>query len=191
MRRVPAREVVDTPVALGLAKHAARHSGRVCVKPCGERGDITGMRGLEVSNRGRAAQQQMPAHGWRGDRSAAREGGAEGRRWRWIGMERWRQAMHALAATKGHQEEHGTGADGAAAATASARESARGGWTMAAALIAYKTREAAARRRREAQRQRHTVHADARGAADVVVFDVETTTLIDSATPVIAHTWTS
>ena len=58
---------------------------------------------------------------------------------------------------------------------------------MAAALIAYKTREAAARRRREAQRKRHTVHADARGAG-VVVFDVETTTLIDSATPVIAHT---
>ena len=85
-------------------------------------------------------------------RRAEREGGAEGRRWRGIGMERWRQAMHALAATKGHQEEHGTGADGAAAATASARESARGGWTMAAALIAYKTREAAARRRREAQR---------------------------------------
>ena len=54
---------------------------------------------------------------------------------------------------------------------------------MAAALIAYKTREATARRRREAQRQRHPVHADARGAG-VVVFDVETTSLIDSATPV-------
>ena len=33
-----------------------------------------------------------------------------------------------LAATKGHQEERGTGADGAATASASAQESARGGW---------------------------------------------------------------
>ena len=59
-----------------------------------------------------------------------------------------------------------------------------GGWTMASALILYKTREAAKRKERERKEAvRGTVHADPQGSG-VVVFDVETTELVDEATPI-------
>ena len=113
-------------------------------------------------------------------RRAEREGGAEGRRWRGVGMERWKQATRAKEGQSGLV---GHGHDGECdAGTDAAGE--RGGWTMAAALIAYKTREMAARRRREHQRSaRREVQACVHGTG-VVVFDLETTELVDEATPV-------
>ena len=77
--------------------------------------------------------------------------------------QRWRQAVctrHALAVEKGQLDGHEAHASDAAADVTGAEEGVRGGWTMASALIAYKTREAAARRRRGARRRAYAVHAD-------------------------------
>ena len=94
-------------------------------------------------------------------RRAEREGGAEGRRLRGVGIEAWRQVMRATS-----EEDDDT------------QWAQRGGWTMAAMLVWHKTREL-----RKQQSVRHVqANADAAGTG-AVVFDVETTELIERDVP--------
>ena len=99
-------------------------------------------------------------------RRATREGGAEGTRWRGVGLSAWRQSHQAIVA----EEEAEGGGEGE-------REGeGRHGWTMAAALIWYKQRQAE-KAARTPPAEVTPARADARGEG-VVVFDVETTTLV-------------
>ena len=89
-------------------------------------------------------------------RRVTREGGKEGALWRGIGWEAWLQNHHA-------------------ATVSSTQHGARDGWTIAAALIWYKTRQRT-RATRKATQHPHVTHAvpDAHGNG-VVIFDTETT----------------
>ena len=101
-------------------------------------------------------------------RRATREGGVEGTRWRGVGMEAWKQGVRAATLAGG--EEHGE----------KRVEEQRPGWTMAAALIWYKQRQQARAKARAAEGGQGTVDPEGSG---VVVFDVETTCLIDEEVP--------
>ena len=122
-------------------------------------------------------------------RRAEREGGAEGARWRGVGMERWRQAVHALASkggpsSKGEPSRRNAHGEQQEDEDSTRHVDERGGWTIATALILYKAREAAKRKERERKEEmRDSVRADSQGNG-VVVFDVETTELVDEATPI-------
>ena len=133
-----------------------------------------------VSNEIRAAQQAAATLRKAWDeagkeeraRRAEREGGALGRRWRGVGMETWRQAMRAMQVET--EETHADQQPKACAAH---------GWTMASALIKYKLREQ--RRAEERRAARADEAAESTPAAEgegVVVFDVETTRLIEADT---------
>jgi len=121
-------------------------------------------------------------------RRASREGGREGTAWRGVGWEAWRQSVHVLSVqdAAGDQADAGPAGPAADAGTGGVCE---GGWTMAAALIGYLKRK----RARQARRARAPAHAggsagavaDDRGRG-VVLFDVETTALIDEGVP-LAH----
>jgi hypothetical protein len=100
-------------------------------------------------------------------RRATRDGGREGTKWRGVGWEAWRQTVNVLRAAEAEPEGEPKGEQ-------------RHGWTMAAALIWYK--------QRQMQQQQQRRAAPAGGQADphgngVVVFDVETTHLIEDDVP--------
>ena len=94
-------------------------------------------------------------------RRAAREGGREGTRWRGVGWEAWRQGMHATAT--GVQDE----------------ATRRHGWTMAAALIWHMQRKRAREKGRGGGAEATAGTAVDESGRGVVVFDLETTELIE------------
>ena len=123
---------------------------------------------VKAAQAGASAMQQAWTEAGKEERGrrAEREGGREGRNWKGVGLSAWRQTMNAVSAS----EEEVTWEQ-------------RGGWTMAAALIWYQRRKGEQRREREEKendvhsgRGEHTEDAEGEG---VVVFDVETTELID------------
>ena len=124
-------------------------------------------------------------------RRAAREGGLQGTRWRGVGFDAWRQGQQAAAQGLARWMEENPGgtekqykAEAAKEGDAGDEAAQRQGWTMAAALIWYKQRQRAARARREESdtgTTRPTV-ADG-GGRGVLVFDIETTNLIEDEVP--------
>ena len=108
-------------------------------------------------------------------RRAERDGNAEGKRWKGVGMEEWKWAV-------GQRERGEVATDGAATEeSARAERGERHGWTMASALIAYQTRKLRAQKKRreadgDAARDEATADGDGRG---LVVFDLETTQMIE------------
>lgn len=88
-----------------------------------------------------------------------REGGAEGTQWKKVAMGVWQQSTRAIAMEGTDAHEH------------------RNGWTVATALVQYALRRRQAHRATDTSQQR-----EREGEKGVVVFDIETTHLIDEAT---------
>ena len=105
-------------------------------------------------------------------RRATREGGREGAHWRGIGMTAWKASTHtAMIGADRTREAHG--------------------WTMATALIWYKTRANTNMHRTNTDTSNTNKTKDSSSAdknikqgKGVVVFDIETTELIDDETPI-------
>ena len=117
-------------------------------------------------------------------RRTEREGGAEGRRWKGIGWQAWSQGHRAIKEGE-KAEENGEGER--------VKGGQRQGWTMAAALIWYQQQKLERVRRKEARREEEgeeqETREDTRGR-NVVVFDVETTHLIEKRARRPSRTWT-
>ena len=98
-------------------------------------------------------------------RRATREGGREGTQWKGIGLEVWKAGAHAVKLGNAKGDTHG--------------------WTMATALIWYKTRANTKKQARLSTTQPIAASAPAQRAHDdhngkgVVIFDIESTELID------------
>ena len=101
-------------------------------------------------------------------RRLARDGGLEGRKWKGVGMDAWKQTMQAMcnAPDDGGEEE----------------QVQRPGWTVTKALILYMQRKKAAAEERAARREANAQQsATVDPAGDgIVVFDTETTQLIEA-----------
>ena len=112
-------------------------------------------------------------------RRAEREGGAEGKRWRGVGWQAWLQSHRAI-----REEEEDTKGGNATGTGEKKKETGQhtGGLGIIAALIFYQQHKKEQARRREANRrgegEEQETKEDTQGR-DVVVFDVETTHLIE------------